>query len=68
MEQRESFLVRLWTQDRGEMGTLCGEVIHVRTGQRRSFRGEAELIRILRTWFSLADAASPVIPQNDEEV
>lgn len=68
MEQRASFLVRLWTQNREEPETICGEVIHVRTGQRRSFRGEAELIRILRTWFDLAEAGSPSIPQNDEEV
>ena len=50
MEQRASFLVRVWVQEDGEEGSICGEVVHVRTGQRRSFRSEGELLHILRTW------------------
>ena len=50
MSRRESFLVRVWLQEDATDVRLRGEVEHVRTGQRRRFAGEAELIHILNTW------------------
>lgn len=63
MAQRASFLVRVWVQEDGETEPICGEVVHVRTGQRRSFRSGEELLHILQTWLR-----GQKQPLNEEEV
>ena len=52
----ESFVVRIWYDTPGEDGELRGEVQHVRSGQRRRFRGMEDLTTILRAWTALGQS------------
>jgi len=71
MQERESFLVRVWLNDNGDLSPLYGEVQHVRTGQRRRFRGEQELLDLLHAWTRLAQEEreewATQMPEVDEE-
>ncbi len=50
MSFRESFLVRVWMDEACDPSQMRGEIEHVRSGQRRRFCGEEELLAILTSW------------------
>ncbi len=50
MEERESFLIRVWFDVGCDPSQLRGEILHVRTGQSRRFCGEEDMLRILHDW------------------
>ncbi len=59
MPTRESFLVRVWMDNACEPEQMRGEVEHIRSGQRRRFCGNEELLAILESWTQALKNAAP---------
>ncbi|NPA91522.1 MAG: hypothetical protein GXO55_08755 [Chloroflexi bacterium] len=68
MQERESFLIRVWFDGGCTPSQLRGEIQHVRTGYSRRFCGEEEMLRILHDWRALLQSEEAEENRHLEEV
>lgn len=68
MSTRESFLVRIWRDDKCGSSEMRGEVEHVRTGQKSRFCGAQELLTILEAWSTAEEGDVEAEPEDDSHL